>query len=292
VTTRRGFFWPLLLIVLGVVFLGANFGVIPPIRALDVANLWPLLLVLLGIDIALSRRSPLLALAAEVAVIALGVALVVAQPVLPEWLPFATSAPSGTSQVSVPRGTATALMLHLAGGAGTFTVHGGASALVQVTSDRDDLRLSTGGSATRVDVRVDQGDRGPRFGASAAAHVDASVARDVVTSLDMDAGAGEFLIDLGDVKLTDARLNVGAASLRVVLPRPAGDVAIVVSAGASNVVIEVPDGVEARVTSTGALLATHIENPRFTGSETTGYASAKDRVTIRVTAGASTVTVR
>jgi hypothetical protein len=95
-----------------------------------------------------------------------------------------------------------------------------------------------------------------------------------------------------DIRVTDARINTGASSLEVDLPRPSGDVAITVNAGASSVVIVVPDGVEARVTTTGAIVNMRSENPRISSGETSGYASSRDRVTVRVTAGASTIAVR
>ena len=72
VRPRRGVFWPLLLIALGLIFLLQNFGFISGVSWLAVASLWPLLLVLIGLDIAFARRWPLPTLAAEVAVIAAG----------------------------------------------------------------------------------------------------------------------------------------------------------------------------------------------------------------------------
>ena len=133
---------------------------------------------------------------------------------------------------------------------------------------------------------------GFRFGLSAASHVIVAVASDVPTSLTVDAGAGEFTIDTSDIKVTDARISVGAASVRFVLPHPTGDVPVTLSAGASSIVVEIPDGVEARITTTGGLISTRIENARFSGSETTGYANAKDRVTIRISAGATSIVIR
>ena len=56
---RRGVFWPLLLIALGLIFLLQNFGFITGVSWLAVASLWPLLLVLIGLDIAFARRWPL-----------------------------------------------------------------------------------------------------------------------------------------------------------------------------------------------------------------------------------------
>ena len=290
-TPRRGLVWPLLLIVVGLVFLGANLGIITGVGLLDVVMLWPLLLVLVGIELALAQRRPLTAFVAELAVLGLAVVLIVLQPVYPQWFGLIPSPSGGTSSVSVPRGSATALSFHLTGGAGTFTVAGGASDLVNVTSDSADLVLNTTGSNT-VTVRVDQGGRGPRLGGARASRVEAKVASDIPAAIDVDAGAGEFTVDLSGVKVTDARLNVGAASLRLVLPKPSGNVSVTVSAGASSVVIEVPSDVEASVTTSGALMSVRSENPRVAGTQTAGYGSASDRVTVRVTAGASSVVIR
>jgi len=293
---RRGVFWPLLLIVIGLVFLLANFGLIAPLSALALLSLWPLVLILAGIDIAFGQRWPLGVLALDVLIIAFGVALVASQPTIMTPLGpvafFERSAGPGVSSVLAPHGDATALTLHLNGGAGTFNVSGGGSDLVSATSDQQNLVLRTSGRSDRPDVRIDQSDQGPRFGGGVPTHVDVKIASDLPTSFDMNAGAGEFVVDLRDVKLTDARINVGAASLRIVLPKPTGDVSIVVSAGASNLVIEVPEGVEARVNASGALVSLHSDNPRISGSETSGYSSAKDRVTVRISAGASSVAIR
>jgi hypothetical protein len=303
-TPRRGLFWPLLLITVGLVFLLANYGLIGPVSALAILSLWPLILILIGVDIAIGRRWPLAALAADVLVIAAGLTLVATQPSALPWSSFVFfhgNDTPGTSTVVVPPnvkladgtvGPAKSMTFHLNGGAGSFNVTGGASdVLVRATSDQDNLSTKTTYRADQVDVRVDQTDRGFRF-ASAPMHIDIQLASDLPTSFEMNAGAGEFVIDLRDVKVTDARINVGAASLRVVLPKPTGDVAITVTAGASNVVIEVPEGTEARVNTTGAVISVRSDNPRVSGTETTGYASAKDRVTVRVNAGASSLVIR
>ncbi len=291
-TSPRGAIWPVLLIVVGVVLLLGNEGVLS-FRLIDILTLWPLVLVIAGIELAVARRSPVAALIADLAVIALGVALLVVQPALPAALSIGGG--SGTTTVSAPRDGATSLALHVSGGAGTYRIHGGSSELVDATSDLAQLHLtSTDRSGGAKDVRVQQTEDRQlfRISPSAAAHVEVRMASDIPTSLAVNAGAGDFTVDLSDVKATDARINVGAASLRLVLPKPTGDVQITVGAGASSVVIEIPDGVEARITTSGALTSLHSENARVSGSETAGYASATDRVTVRVTAGASSITIR
>lgn len=297
-TARPGLVWPLALIAIGIAFLAANFGLIGPISVVALLALWPLILIIVGIDLAAGRRWPVAALGADAVVIALAVALVSAGPgAATGVLPFAIGGPSGpmASTIDVPRGTWNAMTLRVSASAGTYELRGGATSLVLAQSDQDDLLLSRadlGGG--RADVRVDQRLKGGgvRFGPTTASRVTVRVASDVATSLTVEAGAGEFIIDTSGIKLTDARISVGAASVRFVLPHPTGDVPIALGAGASSVVIEVPPGVEARVTSAGGLSSTRFENPRFSGSETSGYASAPDRVTVRISAGVTSIVVR
>jgi len=302
----RGVFWPLLLIALGLIFLLQNFGFISGVSWLAVASLWPLLLVLIGLDIAFARRWPLPTLAVEVAVIAAGLALVAYSPNLsPGIFAFGDGGGTGQTDVALPRG-ATQLNLTLNGGATrSYHVSGGASQLVEAHSANPDLRLRvSGGSNGRADVRLDQTSSG-FFHPVGAGDVEIRLASDVPTSLTINLGAGEFDIDLSDVRVTDARVNVGASSMRFVVPKPSGDVAIRMNGGASNIVLVVPDGVDARIVTTGGLLSLRSDNTRLgsgggTGGcvacgssvETSGYGAAHDRVTVTISAGASSIVVR
>jgi len=296
-TGHRHLFWPLVLITVGLVFLLANLGYLGPVSVFALLSLWPLLLILAGIDIAFSRRWPLGTLAAEVIVIALGLIAVASQPALLSagWVGFAVrDGEGGQSDVSVPHNGSQGLSLRVNGGAGTFSLAGGSTMLVESHSDRADLRLRRSErTGSRVEIRLDQGvSDGFHFGPRSSGTVDTKVASDVPMSLDLNYGAGQFHIDMRDIRVTDARINTGASSLEVDLPRPSGDVPITVNAGASSVVIVVPDGVEARITTTGAIVSMRGDNARISSGETSGYATSRDRVTIRVTAGASTITVR
>jgi hypothetical protein len=299
-TTRRGLFWPLVLITIGLVFLLANYGVLPGVTAVSVLSLWPLLLILAGVDIAIGRRWPLAALGIDVAVIALGLVLLSTQPTI-FGSPFFTFGGSsgGERDVSVERQGATLLSLDINGGAGRFRVSGGSTALVEAHSASADLRLRRSdlipqSTSTHADVRIDQlGNR--RVGGNTT-DVVTRIASDIPTELSINGGAGEFFIDLSDVKITSAEMNVGAASLTLTLPKPTSNVNIDVNAGASSIVVEVPEGVEARVTTTGLVLTLRSSNPRVivsgSSAETSGYGTATARVTVHVTAGASSITIR
>ena len=293
---RRGLVWPLLLIVVGAVFLAANFGLIGPVSVFALLSLWPVILIIVGIDFAIGRRWPLAALGADALAVAAAIALVVVAPAS-QLFPFPIHRADvlTVSTVEVPRSDVKTMALRLSAGAVTYELRGGTASLVHVESDHDDL-LATSSLRTdgRMDVRIEQGPKGSgfRFGPSAASHVTMQVASDIPTSLTVDAGAGQFTIDTSALKITDARISVGAASLHVVLPQPTGDVPLTISAGASSITIEIPAGVEARITTSGGLTSTRVENPRFSGSETAGYATAKDRVTVRISAGATSIVIR
>ena len=66
--------------------------------------------------------------------------------------------------------------------------------------------------------------------------------------------------------------------------------------GASSVVVQIPSDVEARVIVTGGLVSSNTTNPRASKSgnaiETSGYVAAKDRVTVTITGGATSVSVQ
>jgi hypothetical protein len=227
-TTRRGLFWPLLLITIGLVFLLVNFGFIPGVTALSLLNLWPLLLILAGVDIAIGRRWPMAALGIDVAVIALGLALLASQPTIlgsPFFVIGGTA--GGERDVSVARQSATSLSLTFNGGAGRFRFGGGSAVLVEAHSNNDDVvlrRANFDSGGEHADVRIDQNTR--RTGAAGTPDVETRVASDVATTLSVNGGAGEFIVDLRDVTVRSADLNVGAASLTLTLPKPTGMVTI------------------------------------------------------------------
>ena len=294
-------FWPLILIAVGLIALAANYGWIEPVSFISILALWPVLLILLGIDIAFARRWPVATLGADVVIIAGALLLAATQPSALRLASFSFSRSSdctnASPSVTVPRGTLASLRLSINGGAARYHLGGGAAGAVAASADGADLCLSDrtsrdGSAAARGDVRLTQ--TGAQF--SGSTDITVQVANDLPLSLAVNAGAGDFFFDLHDVRTTDARFNIGAASTTIVLPRPAGDVPVRIEGGASSIVIEIPAGVEARITVTGGLNATSAMNPRVTKSgdvnETAGYAAAKDRVTVTVNGGANSVSIR
>ena len=109
------------------------------------------------------------------------------------------------------------------------------------------------------------------------------VASGVPTQLDVQAGAGRFDLDLSGIAIARASMTIGAAELRVILPRPRGDVPIHVEGGAATFTFEIPSGVEARWPAP----AGHDQRPVPDGGLRRGHGP----VTVNVTGGAASVRV-
>jgi hypothetical protein len=275
---RGSLVWPLVLITVGALALLANFGLIS-FSWSALFGLWPLLLILIGIELLVARRAPLLALALQIGAIVIGLALVVGLP---------RQQGPATAAISVPREGATRLEFSLEAGAGRFELRGGATELVQASSTREDLVHEVDRRGDRVDVEVRPAAAGffTRIGETAPASWQLRIASDVSSEIRVAGGAGEFILDLRDVRVTEARVSTGASDLSVVLPKPTGEVEVRIDSGASSIEIEVPPGVEARVSTTGPAISVSGR------SETANYASARDRVRVTINAGASSVTIR
>jgi len=188
---------------------------------------------------------------------------------------------------AVPREAAGRLELDLSVGGGRFRLEGGAAAgnLVEVTSTNDDIATRVERVADRAIVRLRQDvawwPDAWRGGSEWVVHL----ASDVPTMLTMNAGAGDFQVDLSGATVAGARMQVGAAQARVTLPRPRGTVEIRAGGGAAQLTFVPPPGVEYRLETSGGL--TSVDGQ----TESPGYAAATDRVLIRFSGGAASVRI-
>ncbi len=267
------------LLVIGGVFLIRNLGIV----RLDWDVLWPLLLVGVGLAIVLGA--------------------LFGSPHDGAWGGWWGSGPTGSpnhrwdpnqprsaswadgdGQVTVPAEGASRLELSLRLGAGRYRLRGGAAALVEASASEPTIHHAVDRAGDLARVRLSTSINPLAWGWPSGLAWSIGVSSGVPTVLDIQAGAGTFDLDLSEVAIASASMAIGAAELRVLLPRPRGDVPIRVEGGAASFRFEIPAGVDARVTSTG-LISTR--GP----SETPGYAAASDRVSVTVTGGAASVQV-
>lgn len=119
---------------------------------------------------------------------------------------------------------------------------------------------------------------------------------EVPLDLRVDAGASRNVLDLRDLRVRSLELHTGASETRIVLPSAAGATSVRVEAGAASLVIEVPDGVAARIRTRVVLGSVQIDESRFPpvggGYESGDYATAANRADIDVQGGVGSLRIR
>jgi hypothetical protein len=240
----------IVLVVIGVVYLLGNLGIVHVAWSV----IWPIVIIAIGASLLFSAVRP---------------------------------SRRQASTATVPRDGAARLELDLSVGAGRFRLEGGAPSgqLLEVSSTQEDVATRVEHLGDRAIVRLRQDFAwwpGVWRGGS---DWTVRVASDVPTILTMNAGAGDFAVDLSEITVVQARIQIGAAQARIVLPRPKGTVEIRVSGGATQLTFVPPPGVEYRLETSGGL--TSVDGR----TESPGYASATDRVLVRFSGGASSVRI-
>jgi hypothetical protein len=118
---------------------------------------------------------------------------------------------------------------------------------------------------------------------------------EVPLDLRLETGASKARIDLSELRVRTLDVQTGASDTRIRLPRNAGATSVHAEAGAAALVIEVPDGVGARIRSQVAIGSTNIDQARFPragdGYASADYASAANRADIEVKGGIGSVRV-
>jgi hypothetical protein len=121
------------------------------------------------------------------------------------------------------------------------------------------------------------------------------VTGDVPLTLSVETGASDNDLDLGDLRVTDFRVQTGASRTRIALPRAAGFTRGRVDAGAATVRIEAPDGVALRLIGRMQIGTNDIDTRRFPaaadGWASPDYDTASNRVELTVTGGLATLQV-
>ncbi len=256
---RRGsIVWPLVLITVGLLFLLANFNIIPDVGQF-IGRFWPVILILFGLEILIGSIWP--------------------------------RGKDETQNLSIDLGAATHAEVKIDFGAGKLAIgpaapgklvdgtYAGGVRHDESADGRVRLRSAEGGwwwGWQGFDWRV-------------------GLTREVPLSLRVDVGAAQSDFDLSDLKVTDLVLKTGASSTLIRLPKAAGITNVRVESGAASVRLTVPDGVAARIRSTMGLGSSNIDQRRFPRSgdtyQSADYDSAANKIDIRAEGGVGSISV-
>lgn len=289
----RGAGLAILLIVAGVLILLANLGWFDWFTLSRLAGLWPVLLVAVGADMLTRGRYRVVVWGAA---IVLG-ALLYAYDGGPRGLLGGGATESHSiaypldgaraADIRITTGVGTLRLRDLAGGGalveGTIETGRGESLIDDLSRNGDTavLRLA---SEQRPGMRLSGGDR---------RSWDLRLTREVPIALNVTTGVGQARFDLQNVRLSSLTMQAGVGSVTATLP-DSGVYQASFKAGVGATTITIPSNVAARVTVKTGLGSVRVDGTfEHSGDvyQTPGYASASDRVDLRVEGGLGQITV-
>jgi hypothetical protein len=264
---RRGtIFWGAILILLGVLLLVNTF------IEVDIAKFfWPSLLILLGLWVL--------------------------------WGVFSAPRSFETEEATIPLEGATQARIRMHHGAGRLRVSGGGKPGELLSGSFGggiEQQVKLAGDTLDVDIKLRVSAAHFAFpwmwGPRSTLDWTVSLNEEIPLSLDLETGASDTRLDLSDLRVTDLRLQTGASSSEINLPASAGYTKAAISSGAASVRVRVPDGVAARVKTSGGMADIRVDKSRFPRAggvyQSENYDTAENKVDIDIDTGVGSVSVR
>ncbi len=291
----RSFFWPAVLILVGVFALLVNSGLVAPERIARLVDLWPLILVVIGLEL-LVRRSIKRANAELAAVLIVAVAISGAAAYVALGPPVRTGAQ--TLDISGKLGSLTQASVRVKANAAQITMEG-----ADIGADLYRAHVVYSGNTPGVafaesngHLQILQGNSSGFFFQDRRFALDLKLNTAVIWKIAVDSGASSDSFNLANARVSGIELHTGASREDITVGAPSGLVPITIDGGARTVNVHRPKGVAASVAVSGGAV-----NLTFDGrqshavgtvtAQTSDYNRASDRYQIQVNGGASNVTV-
>jgi len=294
ITVRRyrSYFWPAVLILIGVVAFLVNSGVISTDRLSLLFDLWPLILIVIGLELLARRALPgqngdvaavlivLLAAGGAIAYIALA--------------PNPTT--SGKVDSHAALGNLNRATLEIDAGAASITVTGTSSlegdlyhAVISYSGPKPEISLDrSNGSLT-----ISQGNSGFGVFQTRRFTMDLQINSSVPWTITSNGGASTETFNLASVPLKSMDINTGASRENITLGAPSGVVPITINGGALTVNLHRLAGTGASVSVSGGAVSLTFDGRQSHAignlQESTG--SGTDTYRVEVSGGACTVTM-
>ena len=291
----RSFFWPVVLIVIGVLALLVDINVVSADRLYRLADLWPLILIVIGLEL-IARRT-LQGAAVDIAAVLI---LVIAGVGAIAYVSVGPAIPGGlhTLDRADPIGTLKTASLEVDVGAANLTVQSSSS----IGTDLYRAHIEYQGPTPSVtldpstgELRISQDGGFLTFG-NRRFVVDLQVNPTATWSFTVNSGAANDTFKLTSVNVGSIEINAAASQEDITLGLPNAKVPIRINGASVTVHVHRPKGTEASVQVSGAAvsLTADGESTRGIGSkswQTPGYDGATDAYSIEVDAAASNVVV-
>lgn len=289
----RSFFWPVVLILAGVVALLINAGVVSTDRLSLLVDLWPLILIVIGLEL-IARRA-LQGTAGDVAAVLIVLVAAGGAFVYVARAPNPGAIHELNSSAEV--GSLDHASLQVDAGAATITVT--ASPSLEGALYRAHIEYS--GSKPEVSVgrsdgtlRISQGNN--PFFQNRRFILDLKINSSLPWAIVTDSGAATGTYNLTGAHITSIEINSGASREDITLGKASGGVPISINGGSLTVHLHRPAGTAASVRVSGGAVSLDAdgEHHRGIGSQSwssAGSGSATDAYRVEVNGGACNVTI-
>lgn len=299
---RGGIVGPLILIVVGVIFLLQQMGLVAADIWLRLVGLWPLILIAIGIDLVLASligRSRIGAVLSLILIaIVFGAGLI--------WAVNGSAfglGKGGLSRQSVnqPVAGAKSAVVSIALGDGELRLHS-ASEPGELLSGSIELRGGRGrltqsfqedGGVAHLTLQ-EQGSTWVMSGWEPRRLWDLGLSPDLALELSAKVGAGNLSLDASGLQVRAVEVDCGVGQVRITLPGR-GDYSARVHAGVGDVWVYVPEGLAARIHAHAGLGSASVAGAYSKRSDgewlSPGYDTAANRVELTVDSGIGSVRV-
>jgi Domain of unknown function (DUF5668) len=294
ITVRRyrSYFWPAVLILIGIVALLVNSGVISTDRLSLLADLWPVILIVIGLELLARRAIP----GQNGDVAAVLIVLLAAGGAIAHVALAPNPTTSGKLDLHAAVGSLNHAALEIDAGAATITVTGASSlegdlyhATITYSGRKPEVNLDR----SNGNLTISQENSGFLMFQSRRFTLDLQINSSIPWTITSNGGASTETFKLASVPLKSMDVNTGASREDITLGTPSGVVPITINGGALTVNLHRPPGTGASVSVSGGAVSLSFDGRQSRGigdlQESTG--SGSDMYRVEVSGGACTVTM-
>jgi hypothetical protein len=253
----RSFFWPILLIGVGALWLLASSGLLPQGNWLTLLRYWPILLIGVGLDLLIGRRNPFFSAIIAVGVLAVAVALILYLPPTP-----ATSLEDViTDRYSEPLDEATSAEIDLDLSLGSSTIRAGMDP--EILFDAEITHVGTMEYRTSGTARkeISMRERGPNFNMGFLDILDneedlrwdIDLSTAIPIYLNITGGVGDANLDFSDIQVSGINLDAGVGDVVLQLPATNSKYEARVESGVGDVQIQIEADADIEMTLDGGV---------------------------------------
>jgi len=241
-STYRSFFWPVVLIGVGLVWLLNNLGIIPGLNMGILFRLWPLLLIFIGLDLIFARRLPVVGGLLGLLAVLVVIGLLVAAP----RLGFTPALGSQTETFVEPLDGASSALVELdlwSAPAFVGALQGSPNLLeAEITHTGQVALQARGGERRTIHLWHRSTFDGPFRWFDNRQRADIDLSPEIPLELAVDGGSGTINLDLDELQLTGLDINGSSGSVTLSLPAAKERYPVDITGSSGSLDITIPGG--------------------------------------------------